>query len=56
MPDNRYIAWYSSKMNFLLLSVSWYPFRVESGNKHLPRGSNENALCITTTGSVAGIR
>ena len=30
------------KSNFPLLSVGWYLFRVVSGNRYLPRGSNEN--------------
>ena len=41
------------KNNFPLLSVDWYVFRVASGNRYLPRGSNENALYITTTGNVS---
>ena len=43
------------KNNFPLLSVGicseW--FRVVSGNRYLPRGSNENALYITSTGNVS---
>ena len=38
--------------NFPLLSVGWYLFRMMSGNRYLPRGSNENALYITNTGNV----
>ena len=38
--------------NFPLLSVGWYLFRVVRGNRYLPRGSNENKLCITSTGNV----
>ena len=41
------------KSNFPLLSVGWYLFRVVSGNRYLPRGSNENTLCITSNVSVA---
>ena len=41
-----------AKKNFPLLSVGWCLFRVVSGNKCLPRGSNENTLCITSTGNV----
>ena len=35
-----------------LLFAVWYLFRVVSGNRYLPRGSNENTLCITSTGNV----
>ena len=41
------------KSNFPLLSEGWYLFRVVSGNRHIPRGSNENTLCITSTGNVS---
>ena len=41
------------KSNLPILSVGWYLFRVVSGNRYLPRGSNENALCITTTCNVS---
>ena len=41
------------KKNFPLLSVGWYLFRVVTGNRYLPRGSNENALSITNTGYVS---
>ena len=44
------------KSNFPLLSVGWYLFRVVSGNRYLPRGSNENTLCITSTGNVSVAR
>ena len=44
------------KNNFPLLSVVWYLFRVVSGNRYLPRGSNENTLCITSTGNVSVAR
>ena len=37
---------------FPLLSVVWYLFNVLSGNGHQTRGSNGNALIITTTGNV----
>ena len=40
------------KKNFPQLSVGWYLFRVVSGNRNLPRGSNENRLYITSTGNV----
>ena len=40
------------KKNFPLLSIVWYLFRVASGNRYLPRGSNENTLCTTRTGNV----
>ena len=52
ISDNRYITWYSSKKNFLLLSVGWYLFRAVSGNRYLPQDSNENTLYITSTGNV----
>ena len=39
--------------NFPLLSVGWYLFRVVCGNRYLPRDSNENTLCITSTGNVS---
>ena len=41
------------KSNFPLLSAGWYLFRVVIGNRHLPRCSNENVLCITSTGNVS---
>ena len=44
------------KSNFLLLSVGWYLFRVVTGNRYLPRGSNENTLCINSTGKVSVAR
>ena len=44
------------KRNFPLLSVGWYLFGVVSGNRYLPRGSNENTLCITNTGNVSVAR
>ena len=40
------------KRNFPLLSVGWYLFAVVNGNRYLPRGNNENALFITSTGNV----
>ena len=40
------------KKNFPLLSIGWYLFRVVSGNRDLSRGSNENALYITSIGNV----
>ena len=40
------------KKNFPLLYVGWYLFRVVSGNRYLPQDSNENTLCITSTGNV----
>ena len=39
------------KNDFPLLSVGWYLFRVVSGNRYLPRGSN--ALYITSTSNVS---
>ena len=44
------------KSNFPLLFVARYLFRVVSGNRHLPRGSNENSICITSTGNVSVAR
>ena len=41
------------KNNFPLLPVDWYLFRVVSGNRYLPRGSNENTVYITSTGNVS---
>ena len=41
------------KNDFPLLSVGGCLFRVVSGNRYLPRGSNENALYITGTGNVS---
>ena len=53
ISDNRYIPWYSSNKYFPLLSVGWYLFRAVSGTIYLPRGSNENTLCITSTDNVS---
>ena len=44
------------KSNFPLLFVGWYLFRVVSGNRYLPTGSNEKTLCITSTANVSVIR
>ena len=44
------------KTNFPLLSVGWCLFRVVSGNRYLSRGSNENILCVTSTGNVSVAR
>ena len=41
------------KKNFPLLPVDWYLFQVVTGNRYLPRSSNENALFITSTGNVS---
>ena len=41
------------KKNFSLLLVDWYLFRVVTGNRYLPRGSNEKALFITSSGNVS---
>ena len=41
------------KKNFPLQPIDWYLFRVVTGNRYLPRGSNENALFITSTGNVS---
>ena len=43
------------KKTFSLLFVGWYLFIV-IGNRYLPRGSNENKLCITGTGNVFVVR
>ena len=40
------------KRNFPLLPIDWYLFQVVTGNRYLPRCSNENALFITSTGNV----
>ena len=40
------------KKNFPLISVDWYLFRVASGNRYLPRGSNENTFYITSIGKI----
>ena len=32
------------KKNVPLLPVDWYLFYIVTGNRYLPRGSNENAL------------
>ena len=44
------------KNDFPLLSVGWYLFRVVTGNRYLPRGSNKNALYITSTSNVSVAR
>ena len=41
------------KNDFPLPSVGWYLFRVVTGNRYLPRGSNKNALYITSTGNLS---
>ena len=41
------------KNDFPLLSVDWY---LLSGNRYLPRGSNKNALCVTSTDNVSVAR
>ena len=44
------------KKNFPLLPVDWYLFQVVTGNRYLPRGSNQNALfiiSIISTGNVS---
>ena len=41
------------KKNFPLLSVDLYLSRVVTGNRYLPRVSNENALFITSTSNVS---
>ena len=41
------------KKNFPLLHVDWYLVRVVIGNRYLPRGSNENAIFITSTDNVS---
>ena len=48
--------------DMLCLTIDTFPdivvnlFRVLSGNRYLPRGSNENTLCITSTGNVSVAR
>ena len=44
------------KNDFPLLSVGWYLFRVVTGNRNLPRSSNNNTLYITSTGNVSVAR
>ena len=44
------------KKNFPLLSLGGYLFTVVSSNRYLPRGTNENILCITNTCNVFVIR
>ena len=44
------------KSNFQLLSAGWYLHRAVSVNGYLSRGSNENTLCITSTGNVSVAR
>ena len=44
------------KSDFPQLSVGWYPFRVVSGGRYLPRGSSEITLCITSTDNVSVAR
>ena len=41
------------KKNFPLQPVDCYLFRVVTGNRYLPRGSNKNVLFITSTGNVS---
>ena len=40
------------KKNFPLLPIDRYLSRVVTGNRYLPSGSNDNALCITSTGNI----
>ena len=42
------------KNDFPLLCVGWYLFRVVTGNRYLPRGSNKNALYITSVSNISG--
>ena len=44
------------KSNLPLLSVGCYLFRVVSSNRYIPKGSNENTLCITSTDNVSVAR
>ena len=44
------------KNDFLLLSVGWCLIRMVSGNRSIPRGSNENALYISSTSNVSVAR
>ena len=41
------------KKNFPLLPVDWYLFQVVTGNRYLPRDSNENALFIISSGNAS---
>ena len=41
------------KNDFPLLSAGWYQLRVVGGNRYLPRGSNKNALYITSSSNVS---
>ena len=53
ISDNRYIPRCSGKKIFPLLSLGWYLFTMVSHNGYLTRGSNGNALSITTNGNVS---
>ena len=44
------------KNDFPLLSVGWYLFRVVTGNRNLPRGSNKNTLYTISTSNVSVAR
>ena len=44
------------KKNFPLLPIDWYLFQVVTGNRYIPRGSNENSLFINSTGNVSVTR
>ena len=48
LPETDILLHAVVKKKFLLLSLVGYLFKVVSGN----RGSNGNALCITTTGNI----
>ena len=39
-----------------LLSLGWYLFTVVSYNRYVPKGSNRNALSVTTNGNVSVAR
>ena len=41
------------KKNVPLITVDWYLFRVVTGNRYLPRGSNEHAIIKTINGNVS---
>ena len=51
ISDNNYNPWGSGKKEFS--NTDWYPFQVVTGYRYLPRGSNENALFIISTGNVS---
>ena len=52
VTTNANVNWSTNNQSINQSSVSWYLFRVVSGNRYLSRGSNENVLYITRTGNV----